>query len=160
MSELIAEFKAEHSEIINALMRVKVLGVHSKDGQRILLSAKDKLLEHLRKEDELLYPALKGAAETNKELRQQLDVLSKDMEGVSKLAFHFFEKYSEGMPADRDASTPSFCERLKKLLGKRNSLESEFSRDFETLYRAILKRIQKEESILYTAFERLNRLSV
>ncbi len=159
MSELIAELKAEHSDIINTLMRVKMLGVRSKDGQRILLSAKGKLLEHLKKEDEQLYPALKSAAEKNRALRHQLDVLSEDMEEVSRLALNFFEKYSGGIPDDGDNASPSFFERIRKLLGKRNSFESEFSRDFETLYRALLERIQKEGSILYTAFEKLNRRS-
>ncbi len=49
MSVLIEEFKIEHSEIIAILEEVKKLGIHSEEGRSRLMSAKEYLLEHLRK---------------------------------------------------------------------------------------------------------------
>ena len=61
-----------------------------------LLAAKSGLLAHLKKEDTQLYPVLNEAAESDANLKRTLDMLAKDMEGISKAALEFFEKYSEG----------------------------------------------------------------
>ncbi len=89
MSALIEEFKKEHSEIIDTLKEIKELGVLSEKGQAKLISAKESLLEHLKKEDEQLYPFLKKEAEHSVKLKEILDVFAMDMENVSRVVMDF-----------------------------------------------------------------------
>ncbi len=79
MSALIDEFKKDHSEIIDTLKEIKELGVLSEEGQAKLISAKESLLEHLRKEDELLYPVLKKEAEHNEKLNYYTTLTNKEI---------------------------------------------------------------------------------
>lgn len=133
MSALIDEFKKDHSEIIDTLKEIKELGVLSEEGQAKLISAKESLLEHLRKEDELLYPVLKKEAEHNEKLKELLDVFAKDMESVSRVVMDFFDKYSEDV------------------------IDSAVTDEFEHLFAAFRNRIRHEEDILYEEHEKINQ---
>ena len=133
MSALIDEFKKDHSEIIDTLKEIKELGVLSEEGQAKLISAKESLLEHLRKEDELLYPVLKKEAEHNEKLKELLDVFAKDMENVSRVVMDFFDKYSEDV------------------------IDSAVTDEFEQLFAAFRNRIRHEEDILYEEHEKINQ---
>ena len=133
MSALIDEFKKDHSEIIDTLKEIKELGVLSEEGQAKLISAKESLLEHLRKEDELLYPVLKKEAEHNEKLKELLDVFAKDMENVSRVVMDFFDKYSEDV------------------------IDSAVTDEFEHLFAAFRNRIRHEEDILYEEYEKINQ---
>lgn len=133
MSALIDEFKKDHSEIIDTLKEIKELGVLSEGGQAKLISAKESLLEHLRKEDELLYPVLKKEAEHNEKLKELLDVFAKDMENVSRVVMDFFDKYSEDV------------------------IDSAVTDEFEHLFAAFRNRIRHEEDILYEEHEKINQ---
>ncbi len=133
MSALIEEFKREHSEIINMLSEVKELGILSHQGQAKLMSVKSCLIEHLKKEDVKLYPALYKEAEHNNSLKNVLDLFAMDMEDVSRVALAFFDKYSRGV------------------LGK------ELQGEFERLIVALRNRIKNEEDILYLELERMNQ---
>ncbi len=130
MTVLIEELKKDHSEIVAALNEVKELGILSKEGQAKLLSVKEHLLMHLKKEDEQLYPVLKKEAEHNKSLKNALDLCAIDMENVSRVVLEFFDKYSRGV------------------LGK------ELQREFENLCEALGKRITNEEDVLYEEYDR------
>ncbi len=132
MSVLIEEFKKEHSEIIAALNEVEELGILSKEGQAKLMSIKAGLLEHLKKEEEQLYPVLKKEAKNNKQLESTLDLFAIDMEDVSRIVLEFFDKYSEG------------------------DLDMEFQRKFDSLFVALGARIRNEEKILYAEYEKMN----
>ncbi len=133
MSALIDEFKKDHSEIIDTLKEIKELGVLSEEGQAKLISAKESLLEHLRKEDELLYPVLKKEAEHNERLKELLDVFAKDMENVSRVVMDFFDKYSEDV------------------------IDSAVTDEFEHLFAAFRNRIRHEEDLLYEEHEKINQ---
>ncbi len=133
MSALIDEFKKEHSEIIDTLKEIKELGVLSEEGQAKLISAKESLLEHLKKEDELLYPVLRKEAEHNEKLKELLDVFAKDMENVSRVVMDFFDKYSEDV------------------------IDSAVTDEFEHLFAAFRNRIRHEEDILYEEHEKINQ---
>ena len=133
MSALIDEFKKDHSEIIDTLKEIKELGVLSEEGQAKLISAKESLLEHLRKEDELLYPVLRKEAEHNEKLKELLDVFAKDMENVSRVVMDFFDKYSEDV------------------------INSAVTDEFEQLFAAFRNRIRHEEDILYEEYEKLDQ---
>ena len=133
MSALINEFKKDHTKILDTLKEIKELGVLSEEGQAKLISAKESLLEHLRKEDELLYPVLKKEAEHNEKLKELLDVFAKDMENVSRVVMDFFDKYSEDV------------------------IDSAVTDEFEHLFAAFRNRIRHEEDILYEEYEKLDQ---
>ena len=131
MSALIEEFKREHSEIVAILNEAKELGILSKEGQVKLMSVKASLLEHLWNENERLYSVLWKEAEREKDLKELLDLFAIGMEGVSKIAQRFFDKFYEG------------------------TLDKNFQNEFEEFYAAINKRIKNEEEILYNEFEKI-----
>ena len=131
MSALIEDFKREHSEIIKALKEVEELGILSKEGQAKLMSVKETLHEHLKEEDEKFYPVLLKEAEQNKKLKEELEVFAKDLKGVSRVVFRFFERYDE------------------RVLGA--SLLS----DFETIVTVLRNRMRNEENFLYDEYEKI-----
>lgn len=132
MSRLIEELKTDHSVLLSMLNRVKELGISSEDGQKILIQSKEALLGHLNKEDRDLYPALRKAAEKDKNLQGIIDLFAKDMEKVSKAALDFFNKYSVG------------------------STGIEFAIDYGKFLGELRIRMKKEEVILYPEYDRIN----
>ncbi len=133
MTILIEQLKKEHSEIIATRNEVRELGILSEEGQAKLISAKESFLEHLKKEDERLYPFLKKEAENSVKLKEILDVFAMDMENVSRVVMDFFDKYSE------------------------NVIDSVVSDEFEHLFAAFRNRIRHEEDILYEEHEKINQ---
>ena len=131
MSALVNELKAEHQILVKVLGEVKELGISSEEGQQKLMAAKDGLLAHLGKEDAQLYPKLKEKALSDQSLQTTLDTFAKDMEGISKAALDFFDKYHDG------------------------GSSIEFAKDFGALFGALGNRIRKEEAILYEEFNKL-----
>jgi hypothetical protein len=133
MSVLIEEFKKEHSEIIAILKEVKKLGIHSEEGRSRLMSAKEYLLEHLRKENEQLYPVLRKKAEHNGILKDELDMFAMDPEYVSRVVLEFFDKYFGGVT------------------------DEDFQINFESLIAALNARIRNEEESLYQEYEEIEK---
>ena len=133
MSALIEEFKKEHSEIIAILKEVKKLGIHSEEGRSRLMSAKEHLLEHLKKEDTCLYPALRKEANHNKNLKKELDMFAMNPEYVSRVVLEFFDKYSGG------------------------AIDKDFQINFESLFAALNARIRNEEESLYQEYEEIKK---
>lgn len=157
MSSLADELKREHERIADTLMRVKFLGVCSEGGQELLLEAKADLIEHLRKEDEGLFPALRKAAGANPVLTKVLDALIEETHEATAQALGFFDKYESPLP--ENASSPLFRGRIKKMLfarGGKGRLEKEFSRDFERLHRRVLERIWQQENTVYRMYDELD----
>lgn len=131
MSNLVAELKGEHETIVKILTDVKELGITSKEGQGLLISAKSGLLAHLAKEDSQLYPRLKKEAETNASLKITLDTYANEMNNISKAALDFFDKYASGGDG------------------------LEFAKDFGHLFAVLASRIRKEEAIIYAKYDEL-----
>ena len=129
MIALVKELKNEHSVILAILNEVKRLGILSKEGHAKLVSAKEHLLTHLKKEDRQLYPFLIKEAKGNKRLEDTLVLLAIDMADVSRVALEFFDKYS------------------KCVLGK------EFQEESGSLFVLLRNRIRNEEDILYEKYE-------
>jgi hemerythrin superfamily protein len=154
MSTLIDRLKHEHAEIIGLLLRVKLLDIRSGEGQKILLESKDRILSHLREEDDELYPFLRKKAMDDKELRTNLDYFEADMERVTKAASQFYSRYSEESLKKSETSKGirGFFSRKRP----ENRVQAHFVQDFERLYRILLDRIHQEENILYTAYEKLS----
>ena len=131
MARLISELKREHANLLTALDEVKNLGIVSDEGRDRLLGAKGALLAHLSKEDELLYPTLERAAAVDHKLQRTLDVFARDLHMVTDTALLFFQRY-EANPTDM-----------------------QLAMDFGKLYGILKLRIQKEESVLYAAYQAL-----
>lgn len=133
MSKLVDELKNDHSVLSETLKKIKSLGISSADGQEMLLAAKSGLLTHLKKEDEQLYPVLYNAAKSDANLKQTLDFFAKDMDVISKTAFGFFDKYSEGGSG------------------------LEFAEDCGQLFATFSQRLRKEEDIIYAEYDKLEQ---
>ncbi|GAX59543.1 cation transport ATPase [Candidatus Scalindua japonica] len=131
MSALIEKFKKEHSEIVAILKDVKKLGIHSEEGRSKLMSAKEYLLEHLREENEELYPVLRKNTKHNKNLKKDLEIFAIEPEYVSRVVLEFFDKYSEG------------------------TINKDFQINFESLFTALNARIRNEEEALYQEYEEI-----
>jgi hypothetical protein len=128
MIDLLEELKLEHRDILAILDQAKALGISSRAGQEKLISARELLIAHMRKEDEKYYPGLRRAAENNKELKVMLDYFVKDMEDVSKKAMHLFDSYALG------------------------GNDADFSGDIKVLYMTLKDRIRTEEETLFKKF--------
>ena len=125
------ELKKEHAALVSVLNKVRSLGVSQKEGQHLLFSSKTALLDHLKKEDEQLYPVLNKVAESDADLKLTLDLFADEMDKISKEAIKFFDKYSEG-----DSGF-------------------DFSKDFGGLLAVLSQRIRKEENVLYQKYDQI-----
>lgn len=154
MPDLIDKLKAEHTEIIDTLLRVKALIGKHEHGREMLMAAKEMLIAHLKSEDTELYPVLLKSAAKDERLGKQLADLRAEMERVSDIALRFFDKYSisaGAAPAEKPGE--SLIDRLKRFFSpKAEPVNGGFEQDFGELYTLLLDRIQKEENILYTAY--------
>ncbi len=88
---MIEELKKEHTTILNTLKNIKELNINSKEYQKELLSARDNILTHIKKEYKELYPVLRKSAEFNSRLKEVFDAFDEDMEELSKYTIDFFE---------------------------------------------------------------------
>ncbi len=131
MNNLIEELHKEHSLIIKSLNDAKDKIITTNEGQEALNKAKKIFLQHLKKEDEELYPELKKAALNDPELKQTLNNFIDEMKVVSKDTIYFFDHYSNG----------GYTEK--------------FAADFARLYIKISRRIKDEENIIYKKYTEL-----
>lgn len=120
------KLKDEHRVILETLMDIKKMGVHTMEGRNTLTAAKDLLCRHFKKEDELLYPALKKSSRQDKNKQQIIKAFIDEMEQVTRFCEYFFNKYSVSGGG------------------------IEFLRDFNRLYSQLENRLQKEERILFS----------
>jgi hypothetical protein len=133
MPNLLENLKDDHRQILGILSEVKKLGIGSRAGREKLLAAKALLLSHIRKEDELFYPALHQEAERNDGLKHTLKYFFDDMEQVSRKAMDLFDKYAGDAFAD------------------------EFAGEIKLLYMMLKDRIRTEEEVLFKKYEQLGR---
>ena len=129
MSNLIEELKKEHLEIIDTIQSAFDKGLLH-DGRDVLLSAKNMLISHIKKEDKDLYTPLRENAEHDENFKIALDILKSNMEELSQEAIRFFDKFSE----------------------EGNSRE--FVREYKGLLKKLTERIQKEENILFAEYNK------
>ena len=122
---LIDKLKLQHIQILNLLDEARALGVSSEEGKKKLYQGKKLILEHLKLEDEQLYPQLMRM-ELTKNLAR---MFSDEMRNLSSIVIDFFDRYEKGNEDEIE---------LAMLLGK---------------VTANLKlRISKEETMLYKQF--------
>ena len=133
MSKLIIELEEEHIKIRNFLEELHEKVMSREKKLELLLQAKNLLSNHIAKEDELLYPKLNKAAETDFLLKKTLNIFAGDTENVSILIHDFFDKYS-----------------------KNNSISNtEFMKDIAKFTVSLKNRLIKEEIGIYKAYEKL-----
>ena len=133
MSVLIEELKKEHLEITAALDEVNEIGINSKEGQYKLLSLKERILRHLKKEDERIFPLLRAEAEYNKKLKKTLDLYATNLSNVTVDAQKFFDRH---------------CKRDTNIM---------FVGEFVALFTAINARMKNEEEIIFKEYEKINQ---
>ena len=125
MGQLIDKLKLQHVQILNLLEEARLIGISTDEGKKKLHQGKQLILEHLKLEDEQLYPKLKQMEST----RNLAQMFSDEMKNLASLVQEFFNKYEKGSSSDLE---------LAMLLGK---------------VTANLKlRISKEETLLYKQY--------
>lgn len=132
MSKLIQEFKSEHLQISDLLLKAREIGVDNQEGRDLIISAKKMLLAHLNKEDRYLYPVLREAAESDESLKSTLTDYALDMDKISSDVMAFFALYETGENTDQN-----------------------FRMDCNNIMNALSKRIAKEETVLYKTYDRI-----
>ena len=130
MSAIIDEFRQDHARIGAALEEVKQQGIGSVGGRQALFSARQTLLDHLEKENRVLYPVLRRHAQNDPGLQRLLADFASEMEQVAAMAVGFFDKYTA------------------------SSSGLDFARDFGRLAAGLGRRITREENLLYPEYER------
>jgi iron-sulfur cluster repair protein YtfE (RIC family) len=132
MSEFVSDMKKEHVEIKNSLDKIDHMGHFTKETRVELMMIKDYLLKHLEKEDGEVYARLKKASLNDQHLKNILQYFEDEAKLISKFAVIFFNKYSS-----------------------RDAFSDGFQREFNLIYSTLLKRIEKEEEILFPEYEKL-----
>ncbi len=132
MSQLIQEFKSEHLQISDLLLKAREVGIGNPQDWDLILSAKKMLLAHLNKEDQYLYPVLREAAESDESLKSTLTDYALDMDKISYDVMAFFSLYETG----------------------ENTTEH-FQQDCNNIIKALSKRITKEEAVLYKTYDKI-----
>ena len=128
---LIKELKTEHANILSNLQEAKSLGINSENSRRLILDAKQLLLDHLQKEDERLYPVLKKVAERDKPLQKLIKEYADDMDKISKFALEFFERFNQ------------------------NILGADTASSFKLFFNTLMSRIVREERILFKEYDKI-----
>lgn len=131
MDMLIHTLKKQHGEILALFTDIKVGTINTEDGQKKLAKSKELLLAHLKLEDEKLYPALIEAAKQDNQLKSLVQGYITEMNEISVVALDFFKKYSG-----------------QKMQGM------EFAKDYGKFIAALQQRIRREESVLYTEYDK------
>jgi iron-sulfur cluster repair protein YtfE (RIC family) len=132
ISEFVNELKKEHAEIRESLNKIDQIGHFTKEARVELMFVKDYFLRHLEKEDGEVYPRLKEASLQDENLKNIFQYFEDEEKLISKFALIFFDKYSS-----------------------RDAISDGFQREFNLIYSTLMKRIEKEEEILFPEYEKL-----
>ena len=125
------ELRREHIDVMKMLEEMKAAVHHSDDKRMHVIEVMDGLLNHLRKEDELLYPVLTAAAAADRRLAKLLEISSRDMDEISRIAADLFS-----IPREKQSDTAFF-------------------RNLGGFIALIRQRVMKEEAILFPEYDRL-----
>ena len=132
--DLILQLKQEHVQIIYLLEEI-VAETKNKESSKIipkLREFKSVLLNHLKLEDSLLYPAFEKAK--NAEMNELGKSFSEEMLAISKVALKFFADFEK--------------EEVSKLIGDQN-----FKTQLQGIIKVVKKRVSIEEKILFPAYQ-------
>lgn len=146
MSRLIQDLKADHLALQQALLNAGDYTQPAMERLKTLLRVKTMLLQHLEKENEELYPALRAAAESDAALHDIVSVYAKDMEYVGFHVSKFLEHYQ-----DPDKVVSEWDTNIEQAI--------QFGRELERLVVLLAIRIKREETALYPMYEQLSAAS-
>jgi len=88
---LISTLRQDHAQMRDLLGTIRRHGVSSAEGHRYLKQVHRLIVEHLQHEDALLYPALRGCAET----RVLADTYANEMQELSREILAFFDSMED-----------------------------------------------------------------
>lgn len=100
--DMIDELRLEHSSILISFGNLANLDFSSQEDRQYLLSVKSTLLDHLRRENDSIYPKLLEAASNDAILKYTVDRYMGDLVRITTILILFLEKYSKH---DTDASS-------------------------------------------------------
>ncbi|MBG3878645.1 hemerythrin domain-containing protein [Desulfovibrio oxamicus] len=135
-AHFIRDLKDDHQRLLDTLEEARRLGLGTAEGRHCLFTCKELLTRHLRKEDTMLYPALRQAAGKG-DLGNVADAFASEMQSISGSLLEFFARYDAGAGA-ADAGAGGL----------------DFARELGRIIIALKMRIQREESRLYPAYEK------
>jgi iron-sulfur cluster repair protein YtfE (RIC family) len=131
MDYILEIFKTEHKILVNMFTNIREEAIYSNNIQSSLLVFKKFLMQHLMKEDEIIYPALLAKANKNKELTRKMNRYDKEMEKITEIILTYFSNYGEGFT------------------------RGNFIHDTNDLYEIMKTRIVYEETIIFPEYEKL-----
>jgi hemerythrin-like domain-containing protein len=128
MSELISILKDEHQKIKDLLSNVyEYVGSESKKID--FVNQLDNLVtEHLRKEENELYPFLKEEAKEDNSLKNKMDAFLNNREEIKSFTLYYIDKYSKGNFDDKfSGDTAKLLSSLRQCMIKEEvSIYSEY----------------------------------
>ena len=125
---LIERFKNEHKKILEIFRHIKQVRINDPSSVKIILSAKNIFLNHLEKEDELLYPLLKQQNIKDADKIEIIDYYIAEMVNASKHVTEFFNQY-DSVSVDKNQEV--------------------FLKDFDKIFSLLVNRIEREETELF-----------
>ncbi|MEQ9364155.1 MAG: hemerythrin domain-containing protein [Leptospirales bacterium] len=131
MHSIIQELKQEHEELNRVLESAVEAGVASKAGQALLLSARELLLAHLRKENEKIYAPLEAKAICDRELARIINPFLARLDDLSNFATDFFKRL------EQEGGGVDFARSAGRLIGM------------------IRNRVHQEEHVIFSEYEKL-----
>lgn len=134
MKILIKQLKREHVYIRDKFTKANELGIGTDKGYAEAWGARNVLISHLLKEDELLYPALLRAAENNDELQYVLVTFDNEIKDVGRLINEFYSGYTV------KTDSPSMADK------------------FIFAFERLKSRMKSEEDFLFNEFLKLNNI--
>ena len=130
MINLVEEFKTEHIAITDLFAQIQRLGILTREGRDCLTSCKNKLLDHLKKEDREFYPVLLKNKKILKASKSLITKYHREFEEVTQRAVNFFATYS---------ISGGGIEFLRDFNQFKVILEDRIKREEDTLFPEILK---------------------
>ncbi len=134
MENIIETLKKEHLEIQDILQKVQSSSATSKENLKLIYEFSGKLMEHIKKEDEYVYPELERLAKDDVGLRVTLDMFKDEMEQISEALHGFLSKYPDASSIDNN--------------------KDDFVKDLSRMIILLKNRIMKEEIIIFKQFQR------
>jgi len=128
LHNLIDELRTEHLDLSVSFGNLRNVDLDSEESRSEFKFLKKTLLEHLRKENEELYPKLREAAFNNIQLQRTIEWFTRDVARTVAVLILFLDTYAEG------------------------GIKVAYMRDFNRLNTILNALIKQEETIIYEEF--------
>ncbi len=132
MGSSIQILKKEHERIISTLKACSSAGRDPSNSQKQLIILHDMLMEHLDREDTMVYSRLREAASGNKRVLALIDSFDDDLLELTVAAKQFFS-----------ISATDSKRRMDHI------------RDYGTFFIMLKEQLEREESVLFPEYEKV-----